>query len=226
MFTQFIESGVEEIDIVSTVKLSQNEFCHSVNGKIILSDLLLTLFKSTILGVCQISLDDFKLFILNVQELLWYVAPHQVKFKDRSCTLSSQLIRFCGLNNPKKHGPWIKQIDSVVLESLIGGLSTQLQKSYVERPNFHPLRDLATALLTVATKYASYFAENNLLQKHNQSNEEKPEKQQLIFELKHIESSTHYKIVRKRKAIETIQQDLDSRDFYNPVYVDIQFPEK
>ena len=64
------------------------------------------------------------------------------------------------------------------------------------------------------------------MQKHNQSNEEKPEKQQLIFELKHIESSTHYKIVRKRKAIETIQQDLDSRDFYDPVYVDIQFPEK
>ena len=52
MFTQFTESGVEEIDIVSTVKLSQNEFCRSVNGKIILSDLLLTLFKSTILGIC------------------------------------------------------------------------------------------------------------------------------------------------------------------------------
>ena len=45
MFTQFIESGDEEIDIASAVKLSQNEFCHPVNGKIILTDLLLTLFK-------------------------------------------------------------------------------------------------------------------------------------------------------------------------------------
>ena len=42
MFIQFIESGDEGIDIVSVVKLSQNEFCHPVNGKIILSDLLLT----------------------------------------------------------------------------------------------------------------------------------------------------------------------------------------
>ena len=45
MFTQFIESDNEEIDITSAVKLSQNEFCRPVNGKIILTDLLLTLFK-------------------------------------------------------------------------------------------------------------------------------------------------------------------------------------
>ena len=48
MFTQFIESDDEEIDIVSAVKLFQNEFCRPVNGKIILTDLLLTLFKSII----------------------------------------------------------------------------------------------------------------------------------------------------------------------------------
>ena len=45
MFTQFIESDNEEIDITSAVKLSQNEFCRPANGKIILTDLLLTLFK-------------------------------------------------------------------------------------------------------------------------------------------------------------------------------------
>ena len=78
MFTQFIESDDEEIDNVSAVKLSQNEFCRPVNGKIILTDLLLTLFKSIIPGVCQINLDDFKLFILSVQELLWYMTPHHV----------------------------------------------------------------------------------------------------------------------------------------------------
>ena len=142
MFTQFIESDYEEIklfSIISAVKLSQNEFCCPVNGKIILTDFLLTLFKSIILGVCRINLDDFNLFILSVWELLWYVVPLHVKFKDRSCILPSQLIRFCGLNNPKKHGHWIKQIDSVVLESLIGGLATQLEKSYVECLNFHPL---------------------------------------------------------------------------------------
>ena len=101
--------------------------------------------------------------------------PHHVKFKDRSCTLPSQLIRFCGLNNPKEHGHWIKQTDSIVLESLIGGLATQLKKPYVEHPNFHPLCNLATALLTATTKYTSYLAENNILQKPNQ-NKEKPEK--------------------------------------------------
>ena len=60
----------------------------------------------------------------------------------------------------------------MVLESLIGGLATQLEKSYVECPNFHSLRDLGTTLLTAATKYASYLAENNLLQKCNQKEEE------------------------------------------------------
>ena len=59
-----------------------------------------------------------------------------------------------------------------MLESLIGGLATQLEKSYVERPNFHSVRDLGTTLLTAATKYASYLAESNLLQKCNQSEEE------------------------------------------------------
>ena len=90
MFTQFVERGNEEIDIVSAVKLSQNEFCRPVNGKIILSDLLLVFFKSIIPGVRRITLDDFKLFILSVWERLWYVAPHHVKFKDRSSTLPSQ----------------------------------------------------------------------------------------------------------------------------------------
>ena len=131
MFTQFIESDNEEIDITSAVKLSQNEFCRPVNGKIILTDLLLTLFKWIIPGVRWINLDNFNLFILSVQELLWYLAPHHVKYKDRSCTPPSQLIRFCGLNNPRKHGHEIKQIDLVVMESLIGGLATQLEKSYM-----------------------------------------------------------------------------------------------
>ena len=58
-----------------------------------------------------------------------------------------------------------------MLKSLIGGLATQLEKSYVEHPNFHPLRELATALLTAATKYAFYLAEDNILQKRNQSEE-------------------------------------------------------
>ena len=154
----------------------KTSFCRSDNGKIILTDLLLTSFQSINLGVHRINLDGFSLFLLSVWERLWYVAPHQVKFKDRSCTLPSQLIRFYGLNNPKRHGHRIKQTDSVVLESLIGGLATQLEKSYVERPIFHPLRDLATAILTAVTKYASYLAENNLLRKRNQSEEEKPEK--------------------------------------------------
>ena len=109
MFTQFIDSGDEKIDIISAVKLSQNKFCCPVNGKIILTDLLLTLFKSIIVGVCWINLDKFNLFILC------YVAPHDIKFKDISCTLPSQLIWFCGLNHPPKHGHQIKQIDSVVL---------------------------------------------------------------------------------------------------------------
>ena len=64
------------------------------------------------------------------------------------------------------------------------------------------------------------------MQKCNLSEEEKPEKQQLIIELKHIGSSTHYQIACERKAIEAIQQDLDSRDVYNPVNVHVHFPEK
>ena len=45
MLTQYIESGDEEIGVVSAVKRSQNKFCCPVNGNIILSDLLLILFK-------------------------------------------------------------------------------------------------------------------------------------------------------------------------------------
>ena len=110
MFTQFIESGDEEIDITSTVKLSQNEFCLPDNGKIILTDLLFTLFKSIILGVCHINLNDFNLFILSMWEVLWYVPPNHNKFKHRSCILPVQLIRFCGLNNPEKHDDQLNKL--------------------------------------------------------------------------------------------------------------------
>ena len=82
LFTQFIERRDEEIDVAVAV----------VNEKTILSDLLLKLFLSIIPGVYRINLDDFKLFILSVRELLWYVTPHHVKFKDGSCMLPSQLI--------------------------------------------------------------------------------------------------------------------------------------
>ena len=68
--------------------------------------------------------------------------------------------------------------------------------------------------------------ETNLVQIRNKSEEEKPENQQLIIELKQIASSTHYQIDRKRKAIEAMQQDLDSRDFHNPVNVNVYIPEK
>ena len=64
------------------------------------------------------------------------------------------------------------------------------------------------------------------MQKRTHSKEKKLEKQQLIIDLKHTESSTHYKIAHKRKTIEAIQQDLDSRDFYDPVNMDVHFPEK
>ena len=48
----------------------------------------------------------------------------------------------------------------------------------------------------------------------------------MIIELKHIESSTHYKIAHERNTIEAMQQDLDSRYCYDPVNVNVHFPEK
>ena len=62
------------------------------------------------------------------------------------------------------------------------------------------------------------------MQKCNHSKEKKLEKQQLIIDLKHTESSTHYKIAHKRKTIEAIQQNLDSRDFYDPAKRGCSFP--
>ena len=55
----------------------------------------------------------------------------------------------------------------------------------------------------MTTKYTSYLAEN-VLEKRSQSEEEKPEKQQLIIKLKHIDSSTHYKIACQRKVVQAI----------------------
>ena len=75
-------------------------------------------------------------------------------------------------------------------------------------------------------KCKTFLIETNFVQKCNQSKEEKPEKQQLIIELKQIASSTHYQIDCERKAIETIQQYKDSRDFHNPVNLDVYIPEK
>lgn len=54
--------------------------------------------------------------------------------------------------------------------------------------------------------------------------EEKPEKQQQIIELKHNDSSTQYKIACEKKTTEAIWQDLKRRDFCEPVNEDVHFP--
>ena len=70
---------------------SQIKFCCPVNGKIILSDLLLTLFKSIILGVHQINLDNFKKFEKPKKHDYWIKKIDSVVLESLNSGLATQL---------------------------------------------------------------------------------------------------------------------------------------
>ena len=223
-FKKFVH-GTDDMrtDLFPAIFMKQNG-AGTLNGKSVMHDLIILKFQSVISGVQNQHLEDFKLLIGSVRELLWYMAPHKGKFSARNCPIPTFFQFLCPLNDPKRHKHTTGNLDSNKLMLLLGGITCQLEKSYINRNSLSEIKESIDLLAESAVKYLDYLAANCDTVADGQSNEDEPTYRSAIFELPCLEEVGKYKIERERKSVEEITLLLNKKDFYDPVNIDSCFP--
>ena len=219
LYNKFLSS---EISAEELLKISK------ANGKILLNDCLLIVLKKLSSGVRRIDLENYEYLLLSVKELLWYISPHTEKFLSKCAALPKPLLKLSELNNPKRHGHKIQNISQDTLLSLVDGVNTQFEKSFVMRPNFKSIRELVSSLIETCVKYSDYLAQNSSLQANFCSidDESEPTYERKLFELPTVNNLEVYKIKREHEALESLIERLEKKDFYEPISVDYHFTER
>ena len=198
----------------------------SPNGKVVMTDALLGLWKKLSPGVRRRDLELCTSLLISLRELLWYISPHHSKLKEKNCQIPEVLLKLCDLNNPKRHAHKAPNISQHILLSLVEGVHMHFDKSFTARTKFKAIHSLVENSLTACVKYSDYLIQNNTLQVNCQYNEEEPNYEKKISELPFLTSLSTYKLQRERNAIEQVLTDLESKDFYEPVSVDYYFLER
>ena len=165
-FISFLKTEMNDVDLLKVV--------HS-NGKVILGDCFILTFKSLITNVRNKDLEDFEHLVNSFKELLWYLSPHIEKLAARSLHLPKTLKPLTKLNNPKRHGHKVQDINQENLLSLVGAANSHLEKSYVTRTNFEPVRNVLRNLIQIYVKYSDYLTKNKSVQKDYQASEDEPQ---------------------------------------------------
>ena len=86
-------------------------------------------------------LAKFELLVNSAKELFWYPSPHAKKLPARKLHLAATFRPRDKLNNPKRHGHKVPDINQEVLVSLVDAVNSHLEKSYVTRTNFKPVKN-------------------------------------------------------------------------------------
>ena len=131
------------------------------------------------------------------------------------------------MNNPKRHGHKVPDINQEVLLSLFDAVNSHLEKSYGTRTNFKPVKNVLGNIIEICVKYSDYPTKNKHIQvEYRVNDEEEPQYKKAIFRLPTIENLNTYKVERERNAIVSLKEALKDKNFYKPVSVDIHFPER
>ena len=216
-YLSFLKGETNEADLLKIVH---------TNGKVILGDCLIVTLKSMITGRRQ-GLSDFELLVNSAKELYWYLSPHVEKLRARSLHLPDTFKPLSSLNNPKRHGHKVSDINQEVLLSLVDAMNSQLEKSYVARPNFKLVQNLLSDTIEICVKYSDYLTQNKQIQAdYRENDDEEPHYKKALFQLPSLESFTTHKVDHERNAIKSLTEILEDKDFYEPVCVDIHFPER
>ena len=132
-YSSFLKIKIDETDLLKIIH---------ANGKVILSECFIVNLKSLITGVRVRDLANFEFLVNSAKELFWYLSPHVEKLATRSFYLPATFRPLSKLNNPKRHGHKVPDINQEVLLLLVDAVNSHLEKSYVTRTNFKPVKNV------------------------------------------------------------------------------------
>ena len=76
-------------------------------------------------------------------------------------------------------------------------------------------------------EYSDYLTKNKDIQvEYRVNDEEEPQYKKAIFQFLTLENLNTFKVERERNAIVSLKEALEDKNFYEPVRVDIHFPER
>ena len=124
-----------------------------------MNDCFIVNLKSLITGVRVRDLANFELLVNSAKELFWYLSPHVEKLATRSLYLPATFRPLSKLNNPTRHGHKVPDINQEVLLSLVNAVNSHLEKSYVTRTNFKPVKNALGNIIEISVKYSDYLTD-------------------------------------------------------------------
>ena len=131
-YSSFLKIKIDETDLLKIVH---------ANGKVILSECFIVTLKLLTTGVRVRDLANFEFLVNSAKELFCYLSPHVEKLATRSFYLPATFRPLSKLNNPKRHGHKVPDINQEVL-LLVDAVNSHLEKPYVTRTNFKPVKNV------------------------------------------------------------------------------------
>ena len=190
-------------------------------------DCFIVTLMSLITGVRVRDLAIFDLLVNSAKKLFLHLSPHVEKLAAQRVHLPVTFRSLSKLNNPKRQGHKVPDINQEVLLSLVDAVNSHLEKSYVTRTNFKPVKNVLGNIIEICVKYSDYLTKNKHIQvEYRVNHEEEPEYKKAIFQLPRLENLNTYKVERERNAIASLKEALEDKNFYEPANVDIYFQER
>ena len=192
-----------------------------------MSDCFIVTLMSLITGVRVRDLAIFDLLVNSAKKLFLHLSPHVEKLAAQRVHLPVTFRSLSKLNNPKRQGHKVPDINQEVLLSLVDAVNSHLEKSYVTRTNFKPVKNVLGNIIEICVKYSDYLTKNKHIQvEYRVNHEEEPQYKKAIFQLPRLENLNTYKVERERNAIASLKEALEDKNFYEPANVDIYFQER
>ena len=109
-------------------------------------------------------LANFELLVNSAKELLWYLSPHVEKLAAQSLHLPATFRPLSKLNNPKRHGHKVPDINQEVLLLIVDAVNAHLERSYVTKSNFKPVKNVLGNIIEICVKYSDYLTKDKHIQ--------------------------------------------------------------
>ena len=118
---------------------------------------MLSSCRSRLSGVQRSELEPFTSFVKSVRDIIWYISPHKIKFHNNGCSVPQLFSKCCLLNNPKRHGHKVENLDSTKLLTLTSTVTGELKKTWINRSSHCRLKQTIDELVEAGVKYKDHL---------------------------------------------------------------------
>ena len=188
-----------------------------VSGPILMYDAAILLYRKVCPGVSSPNVSEMTNLLGAVQELLWYICPHQSKLSYQGAKIPEFFNPLFKINNPLRHKHKAGNLCKETSLKYIGSVTCLLEKSFCSRKSFEKLYNIFDSLVESCVKYCDYLEENLEAVNNYQSKEDiQPDKtvNELPFNERYKNS---YKSNHDKSLLEIISNKLEDNDFYDPI---------